>query len=267
MRIVSLVPSLTATLAELGLESSLVGCTSFCVDPPGLARRITVVGGTKDPDISKISLLMPDRILVNTEENLASDINACRGLAPVHESFPRSPDDVPGMIRAIGEFTGADAAAAHIAENTARALQSLKNAGIVKPRKSTFLYLIWRAPYMAAGRDTYISDFLEMAGFRNALKSLRYPELAMDAMVELNPEIIFFSSEPWPFRKRDYQAFAAQWRLVTGSRMPTLFKIDGKALSWHGAETQRTARSLQLWIEGAATTAPEIIRPALPDAD
>ena len=249
MRIVSLVPSLTATLAELGLESSLVGCTSFCVDPPGLARRITVVGGTKDPDISKISLLRPDRILVNTEENLASDISACRGLAPVHESFPRSPDDVPGMVRAIGEFTGADAAAAHIAENTARALQSLK------------------APYMAAGRDTYISHFLEMAGFRNAVKSIRYPELAMDAMVELNPEIIFFSSEPWPFRKRDFQAFAAEWRLVTGSRMPTLFKIDGKALSWHGAETQRTARSLQLWIQGAAPTAPEIIRPALPDAD
>ena len=263
MRIVSLVPSLTATVVDLGLEASLVGCTSFCVDPPGLARRITVVGGTKDPNLNKIRSLAPDRILVNTEENRAEDIALCRKIAPVHESFPKSPKDVPDMIRAIGIFLGEDDAGALLATDTAKAIDDLAKAGEKNISPDSFVYLIWQNPWMVAGNDTYISQLLECAGLRNSVLTARYPNVPMDTFVKLAPEIIFFSSEPWPFRKRDCEAFSAEWQARTSQTMPRLFKIDGKSMSWHGSETKRAATSLRLWIEGDRSTG--IIQPALQD--
>ncbi len=263
MRIVSLVPSITATIADLGLEANLVGCTSFCIDPPGLARRITVVGGTKNPDLSKIRSLEPDHILVNTEENRAEDIAHCREIAPVHESFPRSPDDVPDMISSIGKFLGEDHAAALLANETAKAVYDLATAGKQNPSRHSFIYLIWRNPWMAAGKDTYISRFLETAGLNNALSTIRYPSVPMDVLVGLSPDIVFFSSEPWPFRNRDCDAFAAEWQASTSQPIPRLLKIDGKSLSWHGSETKRAASLLRLWVEGDDST--KIIQPVLPD--
>lgn len=263
MKIISLVPSITSTLAELGHEADLVGCTSFCVDPPGLARRITVVGGTKDPDLSKIRSLAPDRILVNSEENRAEDIALCREIAPVHESFPKHPGDVPEMIRSIGKFLGSDHAAGLLADDTSKAIQDLEKTAKKNGSLESFIYLIWRNPWMAAGNDTYISRLLECAGLRNAVSTTRYPNVPMEMLVRLSPEIIFFSSEPWPFRKRDCEAFVAEWQGMTSQPVPKLLKIDGKSLSWHGSETKKAATSLRLWIEGDPST--NIIRHAGPD--
>jgi ABC-type Fe3+-hydroxamate transport system substrate-binding protein len=271
MRIVSLVPSITATIAELGHEASLVGCTTFCVDPPGLAKGITVVGGTKDPDIGKIRALAPDRILVNNEENRAQDIEACKSIAPVLESFPVTPADVPQMIRDIGHFIGASRAN-EVASETESALEALREVAKAT-RKTTpefprrFVYLIWRNPWMVAGTDTYISRFLELAGFQNAIEQPRYPQVDMSEIARARPDIIFFSSEPWPFRRRDSQAFTGEWENLrdpanAGAKIPLLLKIDGKALSWHGTETKRAATSLRLWLTG--DTSSGIIRPAMP---
>ena len=267
-RIVSLVPSITATIAGLGHEGEIVGCTTFCVEPPGLARRAVVVGGTKDPDIEKIRALAPDRILVNSEENRAVDIATCRKIAPVLESFPGSPEDVPRMILDIGAFIGA-AGAPEFARETQAALSALKDAAarLEKPQRR-FVYLIWRNPWMAAGTDTYISRFLELAGFRNAIGQTRYPQIAMTDIAGARPDIIFFSSEPWPFRRRDCEAFKEEWESIPGSsgarqELPDLLKIDGKALSWHGTETKRAATVLRLWLLG--DTSSGIIRPALTD--
>ncbi len=270
-RIVSLVPSVTATVAGLGHEADIVGCTTFCVDPPGLARRAVVVGGTKDPDIAKIRALSPDRILVNSEENRPVDIAACREIAPVLESFPKSPEDVPRMIRDIGAFIDAERAEEY-ARETETALNALKEAAKIRGAGAgRFVYLVWRNPWMVAGADSYISRFLEMAGFRNAIAEPRYPRLTMREIAEARPDIVFFSSEPWPFRRRDCESFAEEWSAVAkdagaGARaeLPDLLKIDGKAISWHGTETKRAATSLRLWLAGETSSG--IIRPALTDA-
>ncbi len=263
MRIVSLVPSITATIADLGLETSIVGCTNFCIAPPGLARRITVVGGTKDPDLDKIMALAPDRILVNTEENRAEDILACRAISAIHESFPKSPHDVPAMISSIANFVGAISAGQLMADQTTASIVALKKASSKVKARDSFLYLIWRKPWMAVGSDTYISRFLEIAGLSNALLDLRYPQLSMEEIIKLSPKMVFFSSEPWPFRKRDYEAFASEWQGLTKAPLPKLLKIDGKAMSWHGSQTQSAATSLRLWIDGH--DASKFIRHALPN--
>lgn len=261
MRIVSLVPSVTATIADLGLQQNLVGCTTFCIDPPGLARRITVVGGTKDPDIGKIKALAPDRILVNTEENRADDIAACRAIAPVLESFPRSPCDVPRMIREIAAFTGTTAAGDVMARRTESNLKQLEETAARHGKRTRFIYLIWRNPWMATGNDTYISRFLELAGYVNCVNAERYPRMTMGQLISAGPDVVFFSSEPWPFRNRDIEAFKAEWHAAAGpTQIPGLFKIDGKALSWHGSETERAASMLRLWILGE--DAGDVIQPA-----
>ncbi len=68
-RIVSLVPSLTELVCELGLAARLVGRTGFCIHPAATVRAIPKVGGTKDVNIEKIRKLAPTHVLVNIDEN------------------------------------------------------------------------------------------------------------------------------------------------------------------------------------------------------
>jgi iron complex transport system substrate-binding protein len=251
MRVVSLVPSITQTVVSLGGREMLVGCTSFCVDPPGLAKKIRIIGGTKNPDILALQQLRPDLILCNSEENRPEDIAACREFAPVLESFPRSPWDVPPMIKSLGEALDKAVAANAMAYRTQKALEELQEAAsrFSEAPGMNFVYLIWRNPWMAAGKGTYIDSFLSLAGFSNAISSPRYPTLADEDPASLDVDYVFFSSEPWPFRKRDSDLWVAAGG-IKGEKL----RIDGKSLSWHGVETEKTARDLRLWIKDKTET-------------
>jgi iron complex transport system substrate-binding protein len=240
MRIISLVPSLSDTIAHLGKRANIVGCTQFCVRPPDLHRTATIVGGTKDPNISLISDLVPDVIFVNTEENRAVDINACRKIAKTVETFPKSPLDVPEMILDIGRSIGAEGESQKLAHEVSDFIDRLN--GQTLGERGRFIYLIWKNPYMVAGADTYISKMLSIAGFENVITSSeRYPSMGLDEIRSLQPEVIFLSSEPYPFRKRDLPDFLDGWSVA-----PKIYKIDGQLLSWYGA---LTAPALQHFIE------------------
>ena len=235
MRIVSLVPSLTKTICDLGLKDSIVGITNFCVDPPDLHRKARRVGGTKDPDLNIIKELAPSHVVVNSEENRQSDIDFIKGEFPTLVTFPKSPNDVPDLLSSLGEFLGvtneADSLAAKISEELTKT-QTQANPG--RDLKTRFLYLIWRDPWMAVGRDTYISKFLELLGFVNVIDlNERYPIVDLESFINLDAEVIFLSSEPWPFRRRD----ADYLRKQLGQGCPKLSWIDGKAFSWYGTTT------------------------------
>ena len=58
-KIISLVPSITLLLVNLGLENSIVGRTKFCIHPKEKVNTIPTIGGTKNIDIQKIKLLQP----------------------------------------------------------------------------------------------------------------------------------------------------------------------------------------------------------------
>ena len=94
---------------------------------------------------------------------------------------------------------------------------------------------------MAASFDTYISRTLEHFGFENALRSeKRYPELTTFEIEAMDPDLIFLSSEPYPFRDRD----AARLKEEI-SECPDLYKIDGRLLSWYGALTLEALKALE----------------------
>jgi ABC-type hemin transport system substrate-binding protein len=232
-RIVSLVPSLSETICDLGLRDQLVGCTNFCVEPRDLHRTALRVGGTKDFDLNQIRSLSPTHILCNQEENPREPILELARDIPTLVTFPKGPEDVPGMLRDIGRFLDCDT------EKEAVAIEMLLNAPKRHPSRR-FLYLIWQNPYMIAGPDCYISRTLGSIGWVNAYEGVeRYPALDTEAMAACKADIILMSSEPYPFRRRDAERLKAQWPMA-----PRLARIDGQMLSWFGTRTREALEQL-----------------------
>jgi ABC-type Fe3+-hydroxamate transport system substrate-binding protein len=249
MRIVSLVPSLTHLVVELGLRDQLVGCTAFCVEPPDLLRHIKSIGGTKDPDIDVIRALQPTHILVNHEENRAEDISACHGLpgVTVIATFPKRVSDIPGMMAEVGRALDAPQRAAVLVARFHEALSKLHR---VKAAPASVLYLVWQSPFMAASSDTFISDLLVTAGFSNVVQArdLRYPSLTVSDIAYLRPDQIWLPSEPYPFRERDAKRLTEA--LGAFGVTPRYFKADGRLMSWHGPMTALALEHFTDWLSG-----------------
>ena len=234
MRIVSLVPSTTETVAALGCADALVGVTEYCTvgAPPGVLR----VGGTKNPALAQIVALRPDVVLMNTEENRPADIEELRaqGLT-VHESLPKTVTEARDVIIEIGGLLDRGAQAQQIADDIDRALAEIE----VDDRQARVvaLTLIWRKPWMAIGPDTYADDLLWRCGFANALSGYddRYPKLEPGLL--LGADVVLLPSEPYEFGDTDLPAVG---ELLPAT--PVRF-VDGELLTWHGPRTAQGLRT------------------------
>jgi ABC-type Fe3+-hydroxamate transport system substrate-binding protein len=252
-RVVSLVPSLTHAVFELGAGSLLVGRTRYCVRPADGVAAVEAVGGTKDPDVGRVLTLEPDLVLANREENTRRRVERIAERAPVLLTDPRSPREVPALWRELGAVCGrleaGERLAAEVEAELARAL------GTEALRAARFVYWVWRDPWMAAGHDTYISQLLETVGFRNAVPADRgrYPKVDPVEVASFRVEVMLFPSEPYDFElPRDLEPFrgaptleAGRWRLAGGI---TAVGADGQLFSWYPsltAEGLRYARALR----------------------
>ncbi len=235
MRLVSLCPSLTELLFDLGLGSSVVGRTKFCVRPDGAVDAVEKVGGTKDPRLDRIIELQPDLVLLNEEENRREDAEmlAEAGI-PCHASLPRDPSETAEMVRSIGaavdRVSEAETIARDIEHRSARVCRDAEG----KPPVS-FVYLIWREPLMAVNADTFVSSLLTLPGGRNVFadSSDRYPEIDAELLEAAHPDLVLLSSEPFPFRERHAQDLARETDLPADR----FLLVDGQLLSWHGSRT------------------------------
>ena len=255
MNIVSLVPSLTEMVCDFGLSRSLVGCTQFCTHPPGLLSHAQRIGGPKDPCIETIRRLKPEKILVNLEENKPAHIEELSGICEVLKTFPVSPQDVPSMIRDAGLYLNVKTQGEQMARRLESVLAMCKPEKMKPERKNrSFIYFIWTNPWMVASRDTYISRMLEFFGWENVIDDeIRYPEITIQKMKDLDPDLLIFSTEPWPFRKRDLKRLRQGW-----SNAPESVLADGRLFSWYGSVTERACLELNKWFNGHPGT---IIRP------
>lgn len=237
MRIVSLCPSLTELVFDLGRGDSLVGVTKFCVHPADGVRAIEKVGGTKTPKVDRIIELRPDLVLLNEEENRAEDAEALEagGLA-CHISFPRTTVETAAMVRSIGGAVDRAGAAESIARAIEEAARRARDASKGLPT-IRFAYLIWREPLMSVSGDTFISDMLGLAGGENlfADRPKRYPVVEVEEIAGARPDAVLLSTEPFPFREKHVGEISRQTGLA-----PEIFHIvDGELLSWHGSRTPR----------------------------
>jgi iron complex transport system substrate-binding protein len=235
MRLVSLCPSLTELVFDLGRGDDLVGRTKFCVHPAGRVERIESVGGTKNPKVARIVELAPDLVLLNEEENRREDAEALAAAGVrCHVSFPRDVDDTAWMVRDIGTVlerpAEAQRIAADIERRAARVRASARQASAVR-----YAYLIWRNPWMVAGDDTFVTAMLALAGGANVFGDHpeRYPTVTPEELAAADPDVVLLSSEPFPFNEKHTEELAA----AAGLPRDRMQLVDGEYLSWHGSRT------------------------------
>lgn len=225
-RIVSLVPSQTELLYDLGLRDEVIGITKFCVHPEEWFRSKTRVGGTKEVNTDRIDLLQPDLILANKEENVKEQIDVLAKKYPVWVSDINNLEQALAMILQIGRLTGKFQQADILHSQILTSFQSF----IIKENKPRTAYLIWRDPYMTVGGDTFIHSLLERAGFENIFKQRnRYPETNPIELRRLDCEVLLLSSEPYPFREKHIQ------ELQEALPDTKILLADGEMFSWYGS--------------------------------
>lgn len=231
-RIVSLVPSQSELLWDLGLKDELVGITKFCIHPAEMFNSVTRVGGTKALDIEKIRSLHPDLIIGNKEENEKSQIELLSKEFNVWMSDINNLSEAIQAIELIGHLTHKEEKAQMIVQDIKRSFETLPQVN------KSVLYFIWKNPYMAVGKNTFIGDLLYRLGLKNALQDakLRYPELSIDEIKNLNPEFIFLSSEPYPFQEKHVKELQ---ELVPNTQ---IILVDGEMFSWYGSRLQYSAQ-------------------------
>ena len=228
-RIVSLVPSQTELLFDLGLKDRLIGVTKFCVHPKNLRNEKTVVGGTKTVHLDKIEDLAPDIILCNKEENTQEMVAELEKIAPVHVSKVSSISDSLQLINDYGEIFNVEEKALKLVDSIEEKLATFSEEIQHKKWKSC-LYLIWKDPYMAAGNDTFINELLKLNKLENKIAGNRYPALNKEELIEYSPDVVLLSSEPFPFKQEHIEEFK---NLGLHAIL-----VDGEYFSWYGSRLE-----------------------------
>lgn len=234
-RIVSLCPSLTELVFDLGCGDELVGITEWCVHPAARVGAIEKVGGTKNPRVERVVALAPEIVLMNEEENRVEDARALEAAGVrVHSSFPKDTAGTAGMVRSIGAALGRASAAEEIALDIERRAERVRRTA-AGWREVTWAYLIWPKPWMSVNRDTFVDALLALAGGRNVFgdRAERYPEVTLEELARLAPERVFLCTEPFSFKAEHADELAQ----ATGLARERFVIADGEYLSWHGSRT------------------------------
>lgn len=223
MKVVSLVPSITEALFDLGLtENEVIGRTKFCIHPKNSVKNVPVIGGTKNINIEKIKALQPDLILANKEENVKEQVEALMDDFKVIVSNVENIEDNYYLLKNLGKIFNKEDKAQLFNLKIYDVLHQTKINQSVK-----IAYLIWKNPYMTIGSDTFIHKILEEVGFENIFKDKkRYPQIETEDLADA--DIIMLSSEPFPFKEKhihELKAFYPDKKIMI---------VDGEAFSWYG---------------------------------
>ncbi|MEQ8240769.1 MAG: helical backbone metal receptor [Cyclobacteriaceae bacterium] len=225
-RVISLVPSITEYLIDIGVE--VVGRTKFCIHPSDQVSDIKIIGGTKNFRFEVIDSLKPDLIIGNKEENFEKGINQLSDKFPVWMSDILTLEDSFDMMTRLGEILDQEEGANHQVAKVSNNLSKFKDS-----KKGNALYLIWANPWMAVGRDTFIDDMLGYLGFKNIIEETRYPVLDESRLLEINPTTVLLSSEPFPFQQKHKE--------LLQNLLPkaNILDVDGEAYSWYGSRLSK----------------------------
>ncbi len=235
-RIISVVPSQTELLYDLGLGEAVVGITKFCVHPNEWFRNKKRVGGTKTLHLNIIKELQPDLIIANKEENTREQIEELSTMYPVWVSNIQTINDGLQMIKEVGALVGKEKESTTLAVEIRTGFDQLHRAAMPK----RVAYFIWRDPWMCAGGDTFIHDMITTMGWENVLTDqLRYPETTLEALKDKELDTILLSSEPYPFKDRHI----AEIKAVLPDA--TVMLVDGELFSWYGSRMKKAAGYMQ----------------------
>lgn len=241
-RIVSLVPSQTELLFDLGLEDQIVGITKFCVHPKHLLTTKKIVGGTKQVHFEKIKALQPNIIICNKEENTLEMVQELSKIAPVWVTNVVTIADNFQMITDFGLLFDKTTEASTLIQNIELALVEFKTFIVTIPIQKV-AYFIWKKPYMVAGSGTFINELLHLNRFDNFFGTQsRYPEIAIGALTRFDAvDQVLLSSEPYPFKNEDVAEFTS---IFPNAKIRL---VDGEYFSWHGSRLLPAITYFKKW--------------------
>lgn len=244
-RIISLVPSQTELLVDLGLKEKIVGVTNFCVHPKKIRSEKLVVGGTKSIHLDRVQKLNPDIILCNKEENTKEMVDELSEFFPVHVSDINSLKDNEEMIHQYGKLFGVESSAKEIIDKINYEFKEFEDFISDKPTLKV-AYFIWRKPWMVVGKNTFINHLLTINKFQNIYANhSRYPEIDLESLKPA--DFYFLSSEPFPFQEKhkiEIQTFVQNGKFAF---------VDGEYFSWYGSRMQKAFqyfKKLRIELEG-----------------
>ena len=234
MKIVSLVPSITEALFDFGLtENEIVGRTKFCIHPKDKVSNVKRIGGTKNIDIEAIKSLKPDFIFANKEENVKEQVEDLQENHNVILTDVITLEDALELNRTIGKLIDKLDLAEEFNTTIAQNIHDHRRKTALK-----VAYLIWKNPYMTVGGDTYISHILSQLGYDNIFaEQQRYPEVSVEDLS--NADLIFLSSEPYPFKEKDVEELKKHLQEVP------IILVDGEVFSWYGTHLAKSDDYLQ----------------------
>lgn len=237
-RIISLVPSQTELLFELGLDQEVIGITKFCIHPEAKFKEKTKIGGTKKLNMELIRSLKPDLIIGNKEENERDQVEELMGEFPVWMSDIHDLDGAKRTITEIGALVDRQPESAYLNHLITAGFNDLQTLALQNGLDKSVAYLIWKGPYMFAGRNTFINQMLAMNGLNNVIKESRYPVMELGALAALKPDLVFLSSEPYPFKEKHLEEI----RLALPDAKVML--VDGEMFSWYGSRLVQAVQYL-----------------------
>ena len=237
-RIVSIVPSQTELLFDLGLDDEVVGITKFCIHPIEKFASKTKIGGTKKLLIEKIRDLKPDLIIGNKEENTQSEVELLMEEFPVWMSDIYTLEDAIKTITQIGALVNREPEAAYLNHLINAGFTDLQTLAVEKNITQRVAYLIWKDPYMFAGRNTFIDDILRKIGLQNVVQQSRYPELNLSQLRTENCQLVFLSSEPYPFKQQHIDEIQS---VLPNAKV---MLVDGEMFSWYGSRLVKAVNYL-----------------------
>jgi len=237
-KIISLCPSLSETLYDLGLAECIAGRTDYCVHPQELADRVPSVGGPKSVSIDAVKKIGPDLILIVKEENDKKNIEKLTALGYKCFIFDiNSVSDALKMLVKLGKIFGLEKKASKIHDNVVKGLDSIKGIG----NGASFLYMVWNSPYMACATDNYINSLLNHAGLSNCLSDRlkRYVIMPLNSLKSLSPELVLLPSEPYRYTFADRAKFE---KIFPAARVEL---VDGEMFCWYGSRMAKASEYIK----------------------
>jgi ABC-type Fe3+-hydroxamate transport system substrate-binding protein len=220
-RVVSMVPSLTETLADLGLAENLVAVTRFCKYPSNVVNTLPKIGGPKNINLEKIIDLKPDFVVAVKEENNKKQVLSLAEHVPVFVFDINTLEDSFDMLQLLGTIFEIQEISAQWIKRIKEKLEILKPSVVAEKT----LYMIWKKPWMAAGKSTFIGSMMQVAGFNNLISG-RYPEISENEMRKA--DAILLATEPYHFNENDRKQLQ---EMFSGTRV---IIVDGEMFTWYG---------------------------------
>jgi len=232
-KIISLVPSITELLFDLGLDKKVIGITPYCVHPEDKVQSIVKIGGPHKIDLQKIKDLQPDIIFASKEENLKEEVEELVKQYPVYVSDVKNLTEAIEMISQIGTITGTDKIAKKIGGHIQKQFGDLKE--ITKANK-TACYLVWNEPMITVNKNTFIHEMMQFAGFSNVFadNAERYPKINPTDIKNKKPGYIILSTEPFSFTNEHVAKFKSEYPFSK------VLLLDGEKFAWYGSHLLKT---------------------------